>query len=231
MLTHHRELHGLHHSGWLRAAVLGANDGIISTASLAMGMSAAQASQETVLLSAIAGLVAGSLAMATGEYVSVATQADAEAAALKQESAEIAADYDSEVSELSHLYQARGVSPALARQVAQELMQHNALDAHARDELGIAEHTTAKPLQAALASAASFAVGAALPLVVVYLAPVAQLSPWVAGSALLSLASLGALAAKIGRAPVVPSVLRISFWSALAMLGTALVGRLFGAVV
>jgi vacuolar iron transporter family protein len=211
--------------------VLGANDGIVSTASLIIGVAAAHGSHQSILITAIAGLVAGSMAMATGEYVSVASQADAESAALKQESTEIEVDYASEVRELTGIYIQRGLDQPLAKQVAEQLMAKDALGAHAREELGIAEHNQANPLQAASFSAASFAMGAAMPLTVVWLAPLKAVIVTVALTALIALGVLGALSAKAGGALIMPSVLRITFWSSLAMVVTAAIGRLFGVAV
>jgi VIT1/CCC1 family predicted Fe2+/Mn2+ transporter len=224
----HRESHRIENIGWLRAAVLGANDGIISTASLILGVAAANASHGSVLLTGAAGLAAGAMSMATGEYVSVSSQADTEKAALAQEQAEIDADFDAEHRELAGIYVRRGLDRALAGQVAAGLMAHDALGAHARDELGISEITAARPLQAAFASACSFATGAALPLAVTALAPASQVIPAVGGAALASLAFLGAIAARAGGAAMLPGALRITFWSALAMGVTAGVGTLFG---
>jgi VIT1/CCC1 family predicted Fe2+/Mn2+ transporter len=227
MAKRHKERHRIQHIGWLRAAVLGANDGIISTASLILGVAAAHAAHGNILLSGIAGLVAGSMSMATGEYVSVSSQSDTEKAALAEEYIEIESDFESEHRELTGIYVHRGLDLPLARQVAQKLMAHDSLGAHARDELGISDITTARPLQAALASACSFAAGAALPLVVAALAPEDRLIVSVAVAALVSLAFLGGLAAKIGGAKIFPGVVRVTFWSALAMGVTAGVGALF----
>jgi VIT1/CCC1 family predicted Fe2+/Mn2+ transporter len=228
MAKRHKERHRIRHSGWLRAAVLGSNDGIISTASLILGVAAAHAPHGNILLSGIAGLVAGSMSMATGEYVSVSSQSDTEKAALAEEYAEIESDFESEYRELTGIYVHRGLDLPLARQVARKLMAHDSLGAHARDELGISEITTARPLQAALASACSFAAGAALPLVVAAVAPEDRLIMSVAVAALVSLAFLGGLAAKIGGAKIFPGVVRVTFWSALAMGVTAGVGALIG---
>ena len=224
----HVEDHRLGSLNWLRAAVLGANDGIVSTTSLVLGVIGAHASHGNILLTGIAGLVAGAMSMATGEYVSVSSQGDTESAALEMERAELSDDYGSEVRELTGIYVTRGLEPELAHRVAQQLMQHDALGAHARDELGLSDVTSARPLQAALASALSFAAGAALPLAVIALAPEQQLAAWTAVAALVALALLGGLAARAGGARLVPSVVRITFWSALAMAVTFLVGRLFG---
>lgn len=228
----HVERHRTEHVGWLRAGVLGANDGLISTSSLVVGVaSAAGADRAAVLLAASAGLVAGALSMAAGEYVSVSSQADTEGADLARERRELEADPGFEHAELSGIYEARGLSPELAARVATELMARDALAAHARDELGITEASRARPLQAALASAVAFAFGAALPVVVTAVVPVADVSTVVGASTLVLLAGLGALAARLGAAPVVRGALRVTFWGAVAMGVTALVGRLFGAVV
>jgi VIT1/CCC1 family predicted Fe2+/Mn2+ transporter len=226
----HAERHRSSRIGWLRAAVLGANDGIVSTASLVVGVAAAQASHANVLVTAVAGLVAGAMSMAAGEYVSVHSQADTEAADLARESAELAADPAAEQRELTAIYVKRGLETGLARQVAEQLMQHDALGAHARDELGISAAMSARPVQAALASAASFAVGAALPLAVAALAPPATLLAWVSALALVFLAVLGAAAARAGGANALAGAWRVTFWGALAMAITAGVGTLFGAV-
>lgn len=228
----HVERHRTEHVGWLRAGVLGANDGLISTSSLVVGVaSAAGADRAAVLLAASAGLVAGALSMAAGEYVSVSSQADTEGADLARERRELEADPGFEHAELSGIYEARGLSPELAARVATELMARDALAAHARDELGITEASRARPLQAALASAVAFGFGAALPVVVTAVVPVADVSTVVGASTLVLLAGLGALAARLGAAPVVRGALRVTFWGAVAMGVTALVGRLFGAVV
>lgn len=227
----HLERHKTSRIGWLRAAVLGANDGIVSTASLMVGVAAANTPASSILLTGVAGLVAGAMSMAAGEYVSVYSQADTENADLARERAELKADPASETRELTAIYAARGLDPELARQVAEQLMAHDALGAHARDELGIVEALSARPVQAALASAASFAVGAALPLAVALLAPHTQLIPWVAATSLLFLALLGGAAAGAGGALVLTGAWRVTFWGALAMAITAGVGALFGAVV
>jgi VIT1/CCC1 family predicted Fe2+/Mn2+ transporter len=231
MSTGHREHHRTSRIGWLRAAVLGANDGIVSTASLIVGVAAASAARGEVLIAGIAGLVAGAMSMAAGEFVSVSSQADTEQAELARERQELAANSALELDELTAIYVARGVEPDLARQVAQQLMQHDALAAHARDELGISEVTIARPVQAALASAASFAVGAALPLITVLLVSEALLVPLVSATSLIFLALLGAVAAWVGGAPVLRSTARVAFWGALAMGLTALIGSLFGTTV
>ena len=225
----HTERHRTHRVGWLRAAVLGANDGIVSTASLVIGVAAASASHGSILVTGVAGLAAGAMSMAAGEYVSVHSQADTEAADLARERAELNHDPAAEHRELSAIYVARGLEPELARQVADQLMQHDALGAHARDELGISAAFTARPVQAALASAASFAVGAALPLMVTALLPGPGLIAWVAGASLLSLAVLGAIAARAGGAAIMIGAWRVTFWGALAMAITAGVGSMFGA--
>jgi vacuolar iron transporter family protein len=227
----HRELHRTERIGWLRAAVLGANDGIVSTASLVVGVAAASTGRHEVLVAGVAGLVAGALSMAAGEYVSVSSQADTEQADLARERAELAAAPAAEEDELTNIYVERGLESPLARTVAQHLMARDALKAHARDELGLTEELAARPLQAALASAATFAVGAGLPILTVVLAPVALLSWMVAGVSLLCLAALGALAAGAGGAPMAAGAGRVAFWGALAMAVTAGVGRLFGASV
>lgn len=231
MSERQRERHVTGRIGWLRAAVLGANDGIVSTASLIVGVAAAHAVRGDVLVAGVAGLVAGAMSMAAGEYVSVSSQADTEQAELARERRELESDGPYELEELAAIYVGRGVEPALARQVAQQLMAHNALAAHARDELGISETMSARPVQAALASAASFAVGAAMPLITVLLAPEPSLVLAVSVTSLIFLAVLGILAAWAGGAPIVRSTLRVTFWGALAMALTALVGSLFGTTV
>ena len=227
----HGEFHRTAHIGWLRAAVLGANDGLISTSSLVVGVAAAEADKGPVLVAALAGMVAGALSMAAGEYVSVSSQADTEQADLARERRELAEDPDAEHRELAGIYRARGLSEGLADQVAKELAAHDALGAHARDELGITEMTQAKPLQAALASAAAFAVGAALPVLLVALLPLKTISITVALSTFVLLIVLGAVAAKTGGAPIAKGAARVAFWGVVAMAATALVGRLFGAAV
>lgn len=224
----HTEGHRTHRIGWLRAAVLGANDGIVSTASLVLGVAAAGADAKAILVAGVAGLVAGAMSMAAGEYVSVSSQADTEQADLAREREELASDPNHEQAELTSIYVKRGLEPALAAQVATQLMRHDALGAHARDELGISDTLAARPVQAALASAATFAVGAALPLLVVLLAPASTLLWAVAGSSLLFLALLGALSGRVGGAPMGAATLRVTFWGALAMALTAGVGALFG---
>ena len=214
--------------GWLRAAVLGANDGIVSTASLILGVAAADASHRSVLIAGVAALVAGALSMAAGEYVSVHSQADTERADLERERRELEADEKAEQRELAMIYEKRGLEPILAREVAVQLMAHDALGAHARDELGITDITTARPLQAAFASAASFAVGALLPLLVVILSSMQWLIPVIVTTSLIFLAGLGALAARAGGASLAVGAMRVTFWGALAMAITAGIGALFG---
>ena len=228
--TTHPERHRTDRIGWLRAAVLGANDGIVSTASLVVGVAAAGASQHNILVTGVAGLVAGAMSMAAGEYVSVHSQADTERADLSREHAELRTDPAAERRELTAIYVARGLQPNLAQQVAEQLMRHDALGAHARDELGISETMSARPVQAALASAASFAIGAALPLAVTALVPSASLLASVSGTSLLFLAVLGFISARAGGASVLIGAWRVTFWGALAMAITAGVGALFGAV-
>jgi len=224
----HRERHRTQRVGWLRAAVLGANDGIVSTASLVLGVAAANASQQNILIAGMAGLVAGAMSMAAGEYVSVHSQADAEQADIDRERQELKTDNASEHRELASIYQGRGLDPALARQVAEQLMAHDALGAHLRDELGISQLTRARPIQAALASASSFAVGAALPLAVATIAPTNNLEWLVAGASLICLAVLGGIAARAGGARMSVAAIRVTFWGALAMALTAGVGAMFG---
>lgn len=226
----HAESHRTSRIGWLRAAVLGANDGIVSTGSLMLGVAAASASHTSVLVTGVAGLVAGAMSMAAGEYVSVHSQADTENADLARERGELTKDAEGEHRELAAIYVGRGLAPALAKQVADQLMARDALGAHSRDELGFSEDLSAQPVQAALASAASFAVGAALPLVVAAMATGKYLMPWVAVTSLVFLASLGAVAARVGGAGVWIGAWRVTFWGALAMAITAGVGALFGAV-
>ena len=227
----HKERHRSERIGWLRAAVLGANDGIVSTGSLMLGIAAAHASQSSILMTGVAGLVAGAMSMAAGEYVSVHSQADTEAADLARERSELRDDPIAEHRELAAIYVGRGLAPPLAAQVAQQLMAHDALGAHARDELGLSDATAAQPLQAALASAASFAVGAALPLTVAAVAPQSSLMVWIAGTCLMFLALLGAVAARAGGASVWVGTWRVTQWGALAMAITAGIGRLFDVAV
>lgn len=231
MPVRRKEQHRIGRIGWLRAAVLGANDGILSTASLVLGVAAAHTTHTNVLVAGVAGLVAGSMSMAAGEYVSVHSQADTEQAELKRERAELKADDKDEHKELAAIYVARGLDPSLAKQVAEQLMAHDAIGAHARDELGISETLRARPIQAALASAGSFAVGAAMPLLVTAIAPEAGLIPLVSGTSLVFLVLLGGLAARAGGAGVAVGAIRVTFWGALAMAVTAGIGALFGTVV
>ncbi|HZI73248.1 MAG TPA: VIT family protein [Gemmatimonadales bacterium] len=228
MRTVHPELHRTERIGWLRAAVLGANDGIVSTASLVLGVARAEASRSAVLVAGVAGLVAGAMSMAAGEYVSVSSQADTEKADLERERGELAASPAAEHAELARFYQQRGLSADLAAEVASQLMARDALGAHARDELGITAALTARPIQAALTSALTFAVGAALPLLIATLSPKHSLVPWVAGASLLCLGTLGGVAARAGGAPPWVGVVRVVFWGALAMGLTAAIGGLFG---
>lgn len=222
------ESHKSHRVGWLRAAVLGANDGIVSTASLIVGVAAASAALENILLAGIAGLVAGAMSMAAGEYVSVSSQSDTEKADLALERKSLAQDAESEKEELAKIYEGRGLDALLARQVAEQLMAHDALGAHARDEIGISESASAKPVQAALYSAGTFTLGASLPLAVAWIVPEPQILTLVAASSLLFLALLGGLAASAGGASVTVGAARVTFWGALAMALTAGVGRIFG---
>jgi vacuolar iron transporter family protein len=226
----HTEIHRTHRIGWLRAAVLGANDGIVSTASLVLGVAAAGADSKSILVAGVAGLVAGSMSMAAGEYVSVSSQSDAERADLLRESRELAASPEHEHAELAAIYVKRGLTAKLASSVATQLMDHDALGAHARDELGISESLVARPVQAALASASTFAVGALLPLLVVALLPHSALMWTVSASSLMFLALLGSVSARTGGSPVLAAATRVTFWGALAMALTAGVGALFGVV-
>ena len=223
----HVETHRSEHAGWLRAAVLGANDGIVSVAGLVVGVAASGASQHTVLMTGIAGVVAGAMSMAAGEYVSVQSQADTERADIAKETRELAESPEGELHELTHIYTQRGLTPELARQVAEQMTAHDALGTHARDELGITEALRARPLQAALASAAAFAIGAALPMAAVLLAPAGQVQPVTMATTLAALLLSGGLAARTGGAPVLRGALRVAFWGALAMAAAALIGRLF----
>ncbi len=227
----HSEIHMVHRIGWLRAAVLGANDGIVSTSSLVVGVATAGTGRTEVLIAGLAGLVAGAMSMAAGEYVSVSSQTDAERADLSRERRELAETPDAELEELTGIYEARGLSRDLAEKVAVQLTERDALGSHARDELGISATVTAHPTQAALVSAMTFAVGAVVPLLVAMLAPPAQIVPFVAVATLLSLAILGGLGATAGGAGVLRGALRVTFWGALAMAATALVGSLFGVTV
>jgi len=230
MSGHHRESHHSDRAGWLRAAVLGANDGILSTASLVLGVAAAHASHGSVLVAGIAGLTAGSMSMAAGEYVSVHSQADTEQADLARERIELKTRDKAEHLELADIYVKRGLDASLAKQVADQLMAHDALAAHARDELGFSEASKPRPLQAAAASAASFAVGAALPLLVTAFSPAAGMVPLVGGTSLAFLALLGGVAARAGGASIVKGAVRVTFWGALAMAVTTGIGALFGTV-
>ena len=230
-MRRHKEAHLINRIGWLRASVLGANDGIVSTASLIVGVAAAQSAPATILLTGIAGLVAGAMSMAAGEYVSVSSQADSESADRTREENELATIPDKEREELIGIYELRGLDRALAEQVADKLTAHDALATHLRDELGMAAHTAARPVQAALASAAAFTIGASLPLAMVPLSPAAYLSWTVSIMALLFLAVLGAVGAKAGGAPIGRAVLRVTFWGAIAMAATAAIGALFGTTV
>lgn len=225
----HVEHHRSHRNGWLRAAVLGANDGIVSTASLIIGVASASATQESILLAGVASLVAGGMSMAAGEYVSVSSQADTEQADLLQEREALASDFNNEVDELTGIYEQRGVEPVLAREVARQLMARDALAAHAREEIGISDVVRAQPVQAAMSSAATFTAGAFLPLLVAWLVPGERLLLAVALASLVCLAVLGGLAARAGGAPVLKGVRRVLFWGSLAMLVTSAVGRVFGA--
>ncbi len=231
MAPHHPEIHRTHRIGWLRAAVLGANDGIVSTASLIVGIAASHATHNDIVLAGVAGLVAGAMSMAAGEYVSVSSQADTEQADFKRERKELDENEAHEQKELAAIYVSRGLDPTLAKQVAEQLMQHDALGAHARDELGISESGAAKPIQAALTSAATFAVGAALPLLIVLFAPAADLIVLVSAASLLFLTLLGILAAYTGGSGIIRGAFRVVFWGALAMGLTAAVGAYFGTVV
>lgn len=230
-LHRHRERHLVGRVGWLRAAVLGANDGLVSTASLIVGVAAAAASQTDVLIAGVAGLVAGAMSMAAGEYVSVSSQSDTEKSDLARERKELGANIDFEREELADIYMKRGVDRDLARQVAEQLMAKDALAAHARDELGISESTTARPVQAALTSALTFAVGAALPLLLVVITPAHRLVPVVSMASLGFLAMLGAIGARAGGANVLRGTVRVTFWGAMALALTAGIGAIFGTVV
>ena len=226
----HEEAHKVHRVGWLRAAVLGANDGIVSTASLIIGVASAGEAHENILIAGVAGLVAGAMSMAAGEYVSVSSQSDTEAADLELERKSLEHHYESEEEELAEIYEGRGVEPGLAREVAKQLMAHDALGAHARDEIGISETASARPVQAALSSAGTFTVGALLPLLVAWAIPGARLIPAVSLSSLVFLAVLGGLAARTGGAGITVGALRVTFWGSLAMVLTAAVGRIFGVI-
>ena len=230
-MVHHLERHAVARIGWLRAAVLGANDGIVSTASLIVGVAASAADKSPILVAGIAGLVAGAMSMAAGEYVSVSSQADTETADLAKERRELAEDPEHEHEELAAIYRTRGLDAKLADQVSTALMAHDALGAHARDELGLLEITRARPVQAALASAATFTVGAALPLLTAVVLPLSQLVIGVSAAALLFLMLLGAVGARAGGAPIWRGVLRVAFWGVAAMAATWAIGRLFGTAV
>lgn len=230
-MKRHLERHHSERIGWLRAAVLGADDGIVSTASLVIGVATAGSPRHQILLAGVAGLVAGALSMAAGEYVSVSSQADTEKADLSTERGELATKRSAEEQELAGIYVQRGLEPELARTVAVQLMAHDALAAHARDELGITEQMTARPLQAAIASAATFAVGAALPLFMVILAPQSQLPLVISAASLVCLAGLGAIAAHTGGASAWVGAARVAFWGALAMAATAMIGKVFGTTI
>jgi len=227
----HRESHLIQRIGWLRAAVLGANDGIISTASLVIGVAVGSASGSEVLLAGVAGLVAGAMSMAAGEYVSVSSQADTEAADLAREKRELQEQPDSELEELTRIYVDRGVDPALARQVAHQMMAKDALGTHARDELGLSEHVIARPVQASLTSAATFASGAVLPIIATLLAPAGWTASTVSGASLVCLAALGAIGARAGGANIARPTIRVTFWGAFAMAATAAIGALVGHAV
>jgi VIT1/CCC1 family predicted Fe2+/Mn2+ transporter len=224
----HSELHMVHRIGWLRAAVLGANDGLVSTSSLVVGVASAGSDHQNILIAGLAGLVAGAMSMAAGEYVSVSSQADAEQADLSRERAELAANPQAELDELTGIYQARGLDPVLARQVAEQLTQGDVLAAHARDELGISETIETRPVQAALVSALTFAAGAVMPILVALFSPAAQAAWIVAIFTLVGLAILGALGASAGGAGMVRGAVRVTFWGAIAMAATAVIGALFG---
>ena len=226
----HHEVHRAHRVGWLRAAVLGANDGIVSTASLIVGVAAANTTHDSILLAGVAGLVAGAMSMAAGEYVSVSSQSDTESADLMLEKRSLEEDEEFEKEELASIYEGRGVEPALAKQVAEQLMAHDALGAHARDEIGISESVAAQPVQAAFSSAGTFTIGAALPLLVAWAIPGTQLILAVAVSSLVFLALLGGIAARAGGARITVGAIRVTFWGAIAMALTAGVGRIFGVV-
>ena len=229
-MTHH-EIHRSHRTGWLRASVLGANDGIVSTSSLIIGVAAANSDLSQILLAGLAGLVAGAMSMAAGEYISVSSQSDTENADLELEKKSLRENAEFERQELAKIYEERGLNSALADQVAEQLMQHDALGAHARDEIGILENSRARPIQAALSSAATFTIGAVLPLTAAWIVPFSQLILAVSLFSLVFLALLGGIAAAAGGAPILKASIRVTFWGALAMLLTAGVGRLFGTIV
>ena len=227
----HKEKHLIERTGWLRAAVLGANDGIISTSSLVVGVSAASSSSNEALVAGIAGLVAGAMSMAAGEYVSVSSQSDTENADANRERKELAEQPDDELAELTQIYIGRGVEPALAEQVARQMTAKDAFGAHSRDELGLAEHVVAKPIQAAFTSAVTFTLGAAMPMVIFVVAPATHIAVFVSVGSLLCLAGLGALGAVIGGAGIIKPTLRVTFWGAVAMSATAAIGSLVGRAV
>ena len=231
MRKKHFEQHYSEKIGWLRAAVLGANDGIVSTASLVVGIAAANIGRADLLIVAIAGLVAGAMSMAAGEYVSVSSQADTERADLEREKIELATDEDAEREELANIYIERGLDKELAVRVTEQLMAHDALGAHARDELGLSATRMARPIQAALVSAASFAIGAAFPVMLVTVAPIGSMIIFVSVSSLVTLAILGSIAAKIGGASLVTGAVRVTFWGALAMVATAAIGHIFSTII
>ena len=226
----HKE-HRSHRSGWLRAAVLGANDGIVSTASLIIGVASAEATQQSIVLAGVAGLVAGAMSMAAGEYVSVSSQSDTEKADLEQEKESLKSNYEFELNELAYIYEQRGVDAGLAKQVAEQLMAYDSLASHARDEIGITDISIARPLQAAFYSAITFTLGALLPLIAAWLVPHQWIIQSVAILSLLFLASLGTIAAKAGGAPILRAAIRVLFWGALAMIMTYMVGQFFGVLV
>ena len=231
MRKKHFEQHYSEKIGWLRAAVLGANDGIVSTASLVVGIAAANIGRADLLIVAIAGLVAGAMSMAAGEYVSVSSQADTERADLEREKIELATDEDAEREELANIYIERGLDKELAVRVTEQLMTHDALGAHARDELGLSATRMARPIQAALVSAASFAIGAAFPVMLVTVAPIGNMIIFVSISSLVTLAILGSIAAKVGGASLVTGAVRVTFWGALAMVATAAIGHIFSTII
>lgn len=231
MARRHTEAHRTERIGWLRAAVLGANDGVVSTASLIVGVAAASTGRSEILIAGMAGLVAGAMSMAAGEFVSVSSQSDTERAELERERKELAVSPEFELRELADIYVGRGLDPTLAQEVARQLMTHDALTAHARDELGISDALSARPVQAAFASAGTFSIGAALPLLTVVVSPPAALIPWVIGASVVFLAALGAASAHLGGAGMAAAAARVTFWGALAMGLTAAVGALFGTVV
>ena len=230
-MSRNPEIHKSQRSGWLRAAVLGANDGLISTSSLAVGVAASNTGREAVVIAAFAGMMAGALSMAAGEYVSVSSQSDTEEADLERERQELETEPEAERKELADIYRRRGLTPALAAQVAEQLTAHDALGAHARDELGFTHFSRAQPMQAALASAGAFATGAALPVALSALLPLGSISVAVSASSLVLLGVLGAVAARLGGAPLARGAMRVMFWGAVAMVCTAIVGRIFGTTV